>query len=537
MDRRMLWLGSIWLALQIPFVGGAFRVDDMWVLEMSKQILTDLTDPYGFKLNWLGTPEAAFNTYANPPLVSGWLALWSRVFPWNEISLHLAMLPFSMLALHAFWLLAKRYQVDALVATALLGCSPAFFLTSQVVMPDIAMLSLFLLAVSYAGSYEEGGSLWAFAVVWMAGFLCPLAKYNGLVLLPVLAWMALCGRRKWQMMLLAASPMSSLLLWSGYTWMKYGKIHFLAMSAFQSAESVNVGPHVTTVGVLAAVGMGVLPISLIPFVFQIKTQRKLLLFVAMWVVGCSFWLADLWGYPLASASLFALSVGMSIHLIALTLIHGWGSMKELKMKELSLVVWILSALLFQYGLMFTAVRYLLFLAPPIILLVLKLSNWVPRKAVLAAMIVANVILVVAIAIGDFQAANVYRDITNGKIRSPLGNHKSHFYFMGHWGFQHYAQQIGGEAVNLGQPPVFRVGDLIVVAPTADPKFFGPPLKRGVEVTQVAVEAPWYVRTLSCQARANFYANAVSGCWHPTFLPFGFSKEPLETFLFYRVTEK
>ena len=112
--------------------------------------------------------------------------LWSCIFPQNEVSLHVAMLPFSLIALVAFGLLAKSFGVRSAIAMALLACSPAFFLTSQVLMPDMPMLCLFLLAVTGARSYLRERNTSAAVVAFVAGFCCPLAKYNGAVLVPVL---------------------------------------------------------------------------------------------------------------------------------------------------------------------------------------------------------------------------------------------------------------------------------------------------------------------------------------------------------------
>ena len=182
-----IWAAALWALVQIPYLSGPFRIDDPYHIEVAKQMGRAPGDPYGFQINWDGTPKSAFVTYASPPLVPSWLAVWSCIFPQNEVSLHLAMLPFSLIALSDFRPSRQNFWSPILaIAMALLACSPAFFLTSQVLMPDMPMLCLFLLAVTGARSYLRERNTSAAVVACVAGFCCPLAKYNGAVLVPVL---------------------------------------------------------------------------------------------------------------------------------------------------------------------------------------------------------------------------------------------------------------------------------------------------------------------------------------------------------------
>ena len=111
--------------------------------------------------------------------------------------------------------------------------------------------------------------------------------------------------------------------------------------------------------------------------------------------------------------------------------------------------------------------------------------------------------------------------------------------MGHWGFQYYAEQIGGEIIDKFHPPALQPGDLVVVAKTAWPERQDPPTAAALEfeATEFSVKNSLPVRTISCDAGANFYGNRLPGCIRPAFLPFGFSREPLETFLIYRMRKK
>ena len=536
---QLIWAGLLWILIQLPFAAGAFRIDDPYHLKAAEHLRTSPADPYGFYINWNGTPEWAFRTYASPPLLPAWLAIWSTVFPQNEVSLHLALLPFSVAALLGLGLLAKSYKVDCGIAMALLACSPAFFLTSQVLMPDIVMLCLFLLAVAGARLYQSNGRPSALAVACIAAFCCPMAKYNGVVVVPVLICLALVRERRVGIIGVAMAPVLSLVLWGGFTWAKYGAVHFLAMSAYQRNPAMGAHPAVITVGILAATGIGVLPLSLLGFLRRSQNRTPFLKEALALTLVCSFWFAVKVGYGVASVLLFALSVSLSVYVIGLAIVIGWQSLRRFEWSLMPLVAWIVAGFAFQYGLMFVATRYLLFLAPPVILLVLKLSAPVPRQAAWAVALAANLLFTVLLAVGDLEAASVYRNTARGEIRSRLASEKGRFYFVGHWGFQYYAEKTGGAVIDKLNPPILNPGDLVVIATTPWPERLDPPSVPGldVEATTLAVKSLWPLRTLSCAEGINFYGNAIAGCVRPTFLPFGLSSEPLETFLVYRMKKK
>lgn len=286
--RFFFWLSFIWITLQVPFLSSAFRIDDPNILAIAKQIALRPSDPYGFRINWLGTPQSALDILANPPLVPAWLALWQALFPSTEISMHVAMLPFSLLALCSFAILASDFEVDPLISVSLLICSPAFFLGSQVLMPDVAMLSFFVSAVAFALVYEAQGDFFSWISSFVAAFLCPIAKYNGLVLLPVLIWLFITSKRKKGLIAILSAPILSLLLWNGFSILRYGKAHFLAISAFQNSP-VSTPRLFILIGVLTTVGLGVLPLASIGFISKILARRRMMLFISAYVFLYAGW--------------------------------------------------------------------------------------------------------------------------------------------------------------------------------------------------------------------------------------------------------
>jgi len=535
-DGHGMLVVVFWILVQFPFLSSAFRIDDPYFLAVARQIYKHPLDPYGFQINWDGISEWAFKNSANPPLVPAYLAAWHCLLPWNEVSFHLAVLPFSIIALCAFGTLAQHMKVDPVAAQVLLCCSPAFFLGSQVVMQDVPMLSLFLLAVTGTLYYENSGSTTALIVSSFVAFCCPLAKYNGLVLVPVLAILGVAGKRKRGILMIASAPLLSLALWNLFTWFKYGQNHFLAMVAFQNNPAIRTPLWQLTAGTLAATGLGVLPLCLSGFVAGIPTGRKVLLAGAILMLplyGASrMWL----GYGNLPSFVLAVGVWLALVLIGYTFVCAWQFYRRQYRTGLALVIWILSGFAFQAGLLFSSVRYVLFLAPPAILLLLSQSSWSPRKRTLSLLLGANLLLVIIVAIGDARVAGVYREFIERRVAPLLSESRGRFYFSGHWGFQYYSEQLGGEAADETNPPVLRPHDLMVVARTAWPDVLQPSRVNGQEISSVAVDfnPNWLIRTIDCRGGVNFYASKTYGCRYPTFLPFGFSRGPVETFLVYRV---
>ena len=295
-------------------------------------------------------------------------------------------------------------------------------------------------------------------------------------------------------------------------------------------------PATLTAGILGAVGVGVVPLSLLGFLFRCRNSFHWLRVLTLCSGVGAAWLAVLMRYGLSSVVLFASSASIAVFIVGLVMRLGWQSAREGDWSLLPFGVWILAGLAFQYGLMFSAVRYVLFLAPPMILLTLQLSSWVPAEARLRAMLGANLLFVTALSFADARQANVYPSVVAGEIRPRLNMLGGRFFFDGHWGFQYYASHIGGTPFDELRPPSLRAGDLVVVAREAWPKLKHPPAAPGLEIetTTLAVPGSAILRTLSCTAGANFYSSVALDCDHPTLLPFAFSREPAETFVFYSI---
>jgi len=514
--RRIALVAAVFAAIQLPFLGGAFRVDDTNILAIARQIARAPLDPYGFDFNWTGFARPAFDILANPPLVPYLLAGWAAVFGWSEIALHSLTVLFGVAAIFAFASLARSLGRENALLPALLAVSPAFFIASHVVMPDIEMLALMLGAVAAAMRYRENGSARAATIAFACGFFVVLAKYNGVMVIPVLAAIAIMsfGRRR-VLAAIAMSPVIGLAVWNLFTLRRYGAMHLVALAAERKlnieqtlADLAKRGMHFsvadTIVSLVVITGLAVVPIG-----WQLVAARGREWVIALVAGAAAFAIALLrLDYTLSSALLFALGIAFGIRAFAAVLAE----------RAIVAWVWIASVVAFQIITIFIGVRYVFPLLPAILLLTPAARTIARPLAMLG--VALSACLAIAIAIGDAEAAGCYRAVS-----AKLAGRR--FWFAGHWGMQWYGAQAGGRMIDVKRPPLLQRGDFIISAPRAFASLGDPRLAAGahLEWLRVPCEARWPVQTVSCNAAASWYTNEVAGCAHyPIYLPFGISHE-------------
>ncbi len=507
--RNLVPLLAVFVALQLPFLTGAFRIDDTNILAIAKQIARAPFDPYGFDFNWTGTARPAFDILANPPLVPALIAGWAGIFGWSEVSLHALTLLFALLAIAAFY----SIRGDDLGA-ALLASSPAFFISSQTVMPDMLMLALMLGAVAAAMRYRDDGRL--APIAFACGFFAPIAKYNAVILVALLATIAFTARERRRVLAgIAISPLIGLSIWNLFTLWRYGAMHLLIVSEERKYNLTHTFADLATEGKrMAAIDPLVSAVVLtglviVPLGWQLLLRRRYEWALAIVTGIVALFVARMMlDYPLSSAILFAIGVAAGVRAIAFAV----GSRNPL------VIVWVIAVLGFQAITLAVAVRYLLPVLPAVLLII-------PRVRRVTALIAVAVSLAVSlpVAIAERAAANCYRDFV-----ARLPTH--HFYFAGHWGFQHYAAAAGGTLIDVRRPLTLRPGDVVVIASHAFPSPGRFPFSSHGRLARVPCESRFPIHTISCQAAASYNVSEISGCTSsPIFLPFGFSREPLEEF--------
>jgi len=508
-----------WIAVNLFFSPGAFRIDDTNIVAIAHQVSRDPLHPYSFSINWLGRVDRAFDILANPPLVPAWLALWARFAGWSEVSLHLAMIPFSVLALVAFASMARSFGWSRAGAMTLLLCSPAFVLGSLVVMPDVAMFSLLVAAVAFSLAIARGESSAAVLVAASASAaLAPLAKYNGVLVIPLLGflvWRNASSRRK--LLIPLAFSGIGIGLWSVYTWAVYGKVHILQIAAFEQGTKVDHAPF--AVMLITALGLAVLPFSGIIVTSSNGWRRHVAITVVAGVAGGAYSLFIM-GENARVSLFFALGAaitGAAAHQI----FSRWGRDDNMGF----LLIWITLGVLLQLRVLFVAPRYFLSVLAPILLLLGP--PFLSRGRLILTL---NVLLVLSVAVGDRMQADIARRAVLEIVKLP----HNRIFFAGHWGFQYYAEKAGGLSVD-GSNPSLEKRDLFLYArdpmPLPDPPH--PMVARGSRILRRSFdfEVRWPLLTVSCDAGANFYGPHVGSCRDRSLvLPFGLATGSRQEFV-------
>lgn len=535
-DRKfLLLLIATFLALQLPFVPTAFRVDEPTFIRLGQQAERSPADPYGFQINWLGLDEEAFHVLANPPGVPLWLAAAGRTFGWSETSLHLSMLPFGVLALVGIWILAGELGVDRRAAALLTAVSPAFFLGSQVVMPDVAMLAMMNLAVGLALRYRRTGSGLAAALGGLCGSLAPVVKYNGVIAGAVVGviWILSKERRR-GLVLLAAAPALGLAAWSVWSLAVYGRAHVLVMAEFQGEGITNIFS-----AMVAYVGLAMLPLAVAAPGLPDAGSRRIVNaatlggFALMWagawlILGFGPWAALAYGLSAAVAFRYGM--------IGVELAASW--LRARDRDGLVLIAWAVIGIWFQFGLLFSSARYLLPLLPPALLMILRARLIDSRSPWFRVAVAVSAALALAIAIGDARLANLSRDFVREVVVPERARYEGRFFFDGHWGFQYYCEEAGGRSLNFWKQEKWRDGDFVAIAMNPFPEHTRPQPGRGIrfESRGWKLSPHWPVRTIDCAVPANFYGPGLRQCRGPA-LPWGFATGPSDTFELFVATER
>ena len=194
--RDVLVLVCIVLGLTAAFRHRAFSIDDPLFLWAAKHIQAHPTDPYGFAVNWYGSPKPMSVVMQNPPLAAYYLAFASLVLGWSESALHLAFaLPALALAI-GMYLVARRLCARPLLATLVGVLSPVFAVSSLTVMCDVLMLAFWVFAVYFwiEGMESRSHARWAATGALITA--SALTKYFGVTLIPLLFVYSIARERR-----------------------------------------------------------------------------------------------------------------------------------------------------------------------------------------------------------------------------------------------------------------------------------------------------------------------------------------------------
>lgn len=519
------------VASLLPFVAKPVHIDDPMYLWAARQIAEHPANFYGFDVNWYGFSAPMYEINKNPPLVSYYMAAVGATLGWGEVGQHLGMIVPALALVLGTLALARRLCRDPLLAALASFAMPVSLVSSTTLMSDVLMLALWVWAcVFWLRGLATGrlGPLLAAAVLMG---LCPLAKFFGLALLPLLAIYAFVRQGRlgaWALTLLipvamvAAFELYSLTL---YGWNPLGDVGSYALSLqslghFTLYERALVG--------LAFVG-GCLIGSLLfaPWLWSRTALAAGAVALAV-LLGVLPLLGTLGGFPLESGltihlALFAVA---GVHVLVLA---GADLYRTRDADGLLLALWVGGVFVFCSFTNWTATaRSVLPMAPAVgILLARALASRSPAapRGVLIGALAVGLCLALAVAYGDLRTAASAREAAQA-IAKQHGD-SGRLYFQGGWGFQYYMEARGARRLDFGGL-VLQPGDRVAVPENGSNVIDLGDSVRTLERPEFPVGG--WVATMSPARGAGFYA-ALRGP-----VPFAFGPVPPDVYAVQQVVK-
>ena len=499
------------LALVLANAPKPLVIDDPVYVALAHQIRVDPSDPYGFEMLWNEVPEPAFQILA-PPLLPYWIAGSMALFGDQPVRWKLALLPFALALAASLRGLLARFAPG--LETPLLWmavCAPPL-LPALNLMLDVPSLALALSGLLLFLRACERESLGAAVLAGIVAGLAMQTKYTAATSLgAMLAWGLLAGRMRLALAAVAVAA-SVFAGWEGLMALRYGRSHLaqglLGMGPFQypgSRAEAALGWSVGFVSLLGALApaVGVLGLA------ALGARERLVTGVALAVAGCfaaiallpspgllptlePFRLDD----PPPELLLFA-SLGLGVAASV-----GAAAARRLRSaparEDLFLAAWLAIEIAgFAILSPYPAARRVLGVSTVALLLCGRAARCTlgaerARRAVRAplALGLALAALYAASDLADALAGREAVRVAERAIRSQDGPGAGTVWYVGHWGFQFYAERAGMKPVAPGISQLRR-GDWLVVPAGVHQQSMravgvSPPLAR----TRVRSASPW-----------------------------------------------
>ncbi len=544
--RTLVWragvpLAGVWLVCTALNLFKGVHIDDTAHLAIADHIAHDPLHPMAAEVFWQDRPAPA--SELNQPhlffyALAGLLALGGSL-----TSAHLAMSLFTGLALWATYRTVLRSSGDvtaAVSAATLLGLGPALA-PSQNLMTDVPLLGFTTLALAALigpatdRATDPAGPRIAFAAA-MIGVAC-LVKYTGLVLLPVLVWWV--WRRRRRHLWTISIPLAMLAAWSAFNVWDDGEIHLLGRRISVSDDTPNALAAVGLVlarGALYLITLGALCPFTLAFAARIDERMDakrvgLIAAIALPVITVGGQVLAAFGPEVLRGETVIHSLLRGLFflngLLVVALAFGSARRRWDAPEVPLLTVWVTSLALFIVVLSpFVAVRHVLLVLPPLLALLLADPEARPQRRALRAALGLSLVIGLGVGVADWRIADAYRTLP-ARLSAEVEVDGSRVFYLGHWGFQHYAEEAGWLPYVPGRT-VLEPGDRLVHPLQVDaPELEPADRARLALVRTVTLEAGPLDLFRTVTPRLGYYS-----VWHG--LPWTLSLAPLERVEVYEV---
>lgn len=501
---------GIWLAANLA---KPITLDDAAYYQYAKQIASHPADPYGFAIIWYQTLQPAIEVMA-PPVWPGWWAAGLQLLGDREWAWKLWQFPFVCLFVASCAALARRFAREPMG-----DLLPVFIVLSPVFLPSLnMMLDVPALALGLAGFvlFLKASDKGSASRAVLAGLVVGLAmqtKYTAaLVPAVMMVHAAFFGARR--IALVAAGCAAAVFgSWEAAMLWRYGQSQFvdgLLEPAGGLGRTLLLVPALVTLAGGVGSAWGFLGLT------ALRVRRPVVVSAAVASAGAFLvlgWLPS--RVPISLPGVLAATIGRpAVHLngyldlfrllgilvavvMATVLVRLW---REPDRTSRFLVAW-LALEIAGYLLLnpFAAVRRVMGLAVPATLAIGRLAGRAqikPTQRQLArAVVVYGAVLAALFAAADRADAIAQRDAAAqaaAAARAQAAQPAVRLWYVGHWGFQYYAERAGMEPVVPGASLLRAEDMLIVPGPPVDAQRIAFPASRVAPVAQVAINdvLPW-----------------------------------------------
>ena len=490
------------VAVLLPFVGSAYTIDDTLFLREAEHMLRDPLHPTAFTMVWGEAPER-FSTILSSGPVGAALLLPAVIHGGAEWIAHGMQIVMLALALLGTARLALRLGLEpqtARMATLVVACTPAVLGMAGTAMPDVAAMTFGVWAVERMYAFREEGRWHQGAAALVLLAVGVLTRAHLVLLAPIGA--LLLPRNRWAV--LAGGPALALVVVLGIRDPQHGSTLAGAVARYSTGRSLD-----RNLVAFAAHWVLALPLALPWLLVRRRALPWRVAIIATPIAGVLLVVAEhtrwLWVAPIAA-------VGAVV--LADIVREAW------RARNFVLAGWLFIALPTTMYVHVPA-KYLIVSAPAVALLV------APRMSRMLAAATCAVGLALGILILSASAsfAGMGRMAANELIE-PATARGENVWFLGHWGFQWYAERAGGKAMGR-PPPAPAAGDHVVTEAQGlnDLGRFLPPSRH---LEKSVGDATPGGRIMSRAACAGFFSNA----WG--YLPWSFGTADIDRFDVWRV---
>lgn len=515
--RQELAVTLIFAAIPtLLFLDMPIHMDEAWFLALARHTAEAPFDPLGFSINLYGRTRPASELHAYGLIIAYLMAPGAALAGTRDWLMRLLYLPVELAAAGFLYAVAARFLRRPLVPTLLVLAAPMYWMNVHLLTAErwVAAFGFAGLYAAVRGAKGERGWLAASSAAFAAA---TAAKYTSFVLvIPAGAFLLSSGVPVTIVAAWAAGAVSPALAAAAATAVggySGGRVA-MEVSAAGMAGSWRHWLHRVR-AVMALLGGGTLFLSIWPLMSFKRVSWRVVASAAIAAALFLPWFDLAAVRPVDRLLGIALSIGPALALAAAV---NWRKAPG----GLIWVAWIAAVLALQ-GVYWSIVsRSLLFAVPPLIFGLAAAAESEGRVMPLGA---AAAALVFGLALGSVDAryAHAQKDLA-AFVRERFISTGRVVWYTGHWGFQHYMAAAGAQALeeSTGWAAV-RSGDIVVV-PTNNTNLVKDTRPRLSDVHLIAVDYWLPIRVMSAGSpEAGFYSSAFG------FLPFSFSREPIDEF--------